>query len=203
MRPLEATPTVSTEGSVFPHPGFNDSLRSLVLVKNKSFFMAMVQNTAIRLLLLLVLASSQILSGLSCCCLGKITGGANRSTVLSHQDFAPSVQNAKNSSNKPRCPKCSSSSLSRLKAAENQPESGREVWIAQDDENPCRCIKSAYYATLDSRVFEFDSPDSTWMAQNFSCDLSIITSANVTPVLYFTGQLRRLNWQAIACIWLN
>jgi|LakMenE01Jun11ns_1017448.scaffolds.fasta_scaffold9934181_2 hypothetical protein len=165
--------------------------------------MAMIQSTILRLLLLLALTSSQILSGLSCCCLGKISCDANRSIVSSHQDFAPSIPIATNSSNKPRCPKCSPSALSRLKATENQPENSREIWISQDDENQCRCIKSAFHATLDSRVFEFDSPDSTWMARNFICDLSILTSDNATPVLCPTRQLPRLKWQAIACIWLN
>jgi hypothetical protein len=156
------------------------------------------------LVLLLAVVSSQILSGNSCCCLGRASqtslnvGKTNASSAtLSQQKTATSKGATKSS-----CPRCSASQdairVSPQRGKDFAKQSGVRAQVGQDVQ--CRCVKQCFKANNPRvqhsllTVFQFGNvPEKTDEPR-----IPLTFSHKFEIPLRFGGN----SWQSVACIWM-
>jgi hypothetical protein len=147
--------------------------------------------------LLLTVVFSQVLSGVSCCCLARsIAIGNHSQPQVSDQATAP------------RCSKCAAHVSSELAASDSHHQSSRPSdrsrnGDAQSSTNTCSCVKAPLVASPSDDQVSLKQTVSGWITpayiSKFSTSVSRSPFHRFEPLAQFSGG----SWQSIACIWRN
>lgn len=158
-------------------------------------------NFALQLVLLLAIATSQILGGVSCCCLGRSVAALDalyNTSATAASAASPEIKHAR----KPACSKCTQRNHQKSRPTSiavvihtchgNASDINDECRCQQVEPNACsptiavapaRCLTSFAYESL------LTQPTDTAATRTSKADVPC--------------RIGRHSWQAIACIWTN
>jgi hypothetical protein len=160
--------------------------------------MKTLSSLVLRVVLLFAVAYSQILGGISCCCLSRMIVAG----VTASSDVAPSAETDLSAVSKlpaPKCPKCASSQTA---AARSVSATGVQAYgVAGGSE--CQCAKRYFVAIvqLEPRSPAASAPFLTMPLAIWCRDYIEVRSCHhrAEVPIRFGGH----SWQSIACIWKN
>jgi hypothetical protein len=152
--------------------------------------------TSLKLVLLVAVVTSQILGGVSCCCLSRTLVF---SLIAAGQGFVGSASSAQL---QPVCPKCAARKrLSHNKTCSHNVARGLEVSAGASDQ--CRCVKLDVKSSVLNEPLPFASGDLCCEGQHLnhwaSCEIEPVSVRDYQIPDRFGGR----SWQSIACVWKN
>ncbi len=149
------------------------------------------------ILLLLTIMCSQVLCGVSCCCLARSLAISNLNTAVV-ADQAPA----------PRCSKCAAHASSVAAARASQQKNSchsRSLRLGdvQSRDNTCSCVKTPLIASQSNDQLSLIVTNCGWILPAyipaFYTSLSLSSFDRFELAARFGGG----TWQSIACIWRN
>ncbi len=156
-------------------------------------------------LLLLVITSSQVLSGISCCCLARNLPAAWNGSV-EMTDVAPKLP-------VPRCAKCRSQraigeaggagqAKNRL-VTKHHAAPRHSSSTLQSPSSSCSCVKPQHVASPTDDLIYRVAPAPAWFA--WTCNLvpSSTSASSLLDRYELPARFGGETWQAIACVWRN
>jgi hypothetical protein len=166
------------------------------------FSTSIMFRTTLHTILLLVVAYSQVLGGVSCCCLGRslVEGICGMPLATGDAEVAGSNSIA---TQPPRCAKCTARptgkpAISAQPAAKTSSRSG--LGVCQGGQ--CNCGKFVLNANEPTVPVSVSAKSFGWVSVVFTPKIVLIAPSCVGKFeipLRFGGRL----WQSIACVWKN
>lgn len=156
----------------------------------------MFRNTT-NILLLLTIVCSQVLSGVSCCCLARSLAVSNHhKAVVGDQTPAP------------RCPKCAAHASSEPTASVGQLKSSRCSSLSRSGDvrsraDTCSCVKTPLIASQSDDQVSLTVTSCGWILPAYIPALYTSLSLSSFDRFELPARFGGGTWQSIACIWRN
>ena len=153
----------------------------------------------LQLVLLLAVATSQILGGVSCCCLTRELSAswtkAGSVGALNGQERL-----AASKPGDPKCPKCAAS---RAANASNTKKGKSDGSRSVSDNNQCRCAKIAAPAGVQTESFSLSVAPHALATSTVIGNAIPTVKADVARRYEKPVRFGGHSWQSVACIWKN